>query len=50
MKCSICSCDVKEAKHIAIDENGEPVVLCDKCHDKASVFFEEVNRNGKTES
>lgn len=50
MKCTICSSDVEEAKHIAIDDNGDPQVLCDKCHDKVRIFFEEVKYRGKTQS
>ena len=50
MKCVICSSDVAEAKHIAIDDNGDPKVLCDKCYDKVRIFFEEVKSRGKAES
>ena len=50
MKCVICSSDVEEAKHIAIDENGDPQVLCDECHQKTRIFFEEVKYHGKTQS
>ena len=50
MKCVICSSDVEEANHIAIDEHGDPQVLCDDCHDKARIFFEEVKHHGKTQS
>lgn len=50
MKCVVCSSDVEEAKHIAIDENGDPQVLCDLCHAKVRIFFEEVKYHGKTHS
>lgn len=50
MKCAVCSSSVSEAKHIAIDNNGDPQVLCDKCHDKVRIFFEEVTYNGKRKS
>ena len=50
MKCIVCSSDVAEAKHIAIDENGDPQVMCDECHDKVRIFFEEVKHNGKVDS
>lgn len=50
MKCVVCSSAVTEAKHIAIDDNGDPQVLCDKCHDKVRIFFEEVKYHGKTHS
>ena len=50
MKCIVCSSDVEEAKHIAIDNNGDPQVLCDECHDKVRIFFEEVKYRGKTQS
>ena len=42
MKCVVCSSDVEEAKHIAIDDNGDPQVLCDKCYEEVRIFFEEV--------
>ena len=50
MKCVVCSSDVEEANHIAIDKNGDPQVLCDECHDKVRIFFEEVKYHGKTQS
>lgn len=50
MRCFVCAVEVKEAKHIAIDDKGEPRVLCDPCHDKVRIFFEEVKRSGKTQS
>lgn len=50
MKCTVCSCEVKEATHIAIDENGDPQVLCESCYEKVYIFFEEVKHNGKTQS
>lgn len=50
MKCIICSSIVREAEHIAIDDNGDPQVICDKCYDKARIFFEEVKHNGKAQS
>ena len=50
MKCIICSSDVKGANHIAIDENGDLQVLCEECHKKVCIFFEEVKRRGKTQS
>lgn len=42
MKCVLCESDVLEANHIAIDDNGDPQVICDKCHEKVRIFFEEV--------
>ena len=50
MKCAICSCDVSEANHIAIDDNGDPQVICDDCYNKSRIFFEEVKHHGKTQS
>lgn len=50
MKCMSCSSEVSEAKHIAIDDNGDPQVLCDECHRKFRIFFEEVKNNGKVKS
>ena len=50
MKCIVCSLEVEEANHIAIDENGDPQVMCDECHDKVRIFFEEVKFRGKTQS
>lgn len=50
MKCMSCSSEVSEAKHITIDDNGDPQVLCDECYEKVRIFFEEVKRNGKVKS
>lgn len=50
MKCVVCSSEVSEATHIGIDKNGDPQVLCDECHDKVCIFFEEVKHHGKTQS
>lgn len=50
MKCVVCASAVTEAKHIAIDDNGDPQVICDTCHDKVRIFFEEVKHNGKAQS
>ena len=50
MKCVVCSSDVAEAKHIAIDNNGDPQVMCDECYDKVRSFFEEVEYHGKAQS
>lgn len=50
MKCVICSSKVFEANHIAIDNNGDPQVLCNECHEKVRIFFEEVKCHGKTQS
>ena len=50
MKCVVCSSDVKEAKHIAIDKNGDPQVICEACHEKVRIFFEEVKYHGRTQS
>lgn len=50
MKCIVCSSDVAEAKHIGIDDNGDPQVICDQCHDKVRIFFEEVKHHGKADS
>ena len=50
MNCIVCSSDVEEANYIAIDENGDPQVMCDECHEKVRIFFEEVKHRGKTQS
>lgn len=50
MKCTMCECSVKEAEHIAVDDNGDPQVLCCKCYDKVRIFFPEVKRRGKIKS
>ena len=50
MKCIVCSSEVAEAKHIGIDDKGDPQVLCDQCHDKVRIFFEEVKHHGKADS
>lgn len=49
MKCVVCSSIVPEVNHIAIDDNGDPVVLCDRCHDKVRIFFEEVKYRGNSQ-
>ena len=50
MKCIVCSCEVRDAKYIAIDKNGDPQVMCDKCWEKVRIFFQEVKPNGKIKS
>lgn len=50
MKCVVCSGDVVEATNIAIDNNGDPQVLCDECYEKVRIFFEEVKYCGKAKS
>ena len=50
MKCLVCSREVKDAEHIAIDDYGDPHVICETCYDKVRIFFEEVKRNGKANS
>lgn len=50
MKCVVCSSEVEEAKHIAIDDHGDPQVLCGECYKKVCIFFEEVKHRGKTQS
>lgn len=50
MKCVVCLCEVSDAEHIAIDDYGDPQVLCESCHEKVRIFFEEVKHHGKVES
>ena len=50
MECVVCSSIVKDVKHIAIDDKGDPQVLCDECYEKVRIFFEEVKNYGKTQS
>lgn len=50
MKCVVCSSTVVEVKHIGIDDSGDPQVLCDECHEKVRIFFEEVKHHGKAKS
>ena len=50
MKCVVCSVDVAEVNHIAIDDCGDPQVLCDECYEKVRIFFEEVKYHGKAKS
>lgn len=40
MPCCICSKQVFEVDHIATDDNGDIIVMCDACYDKAKKFFE----------
>ena len=50
MNCIVCSSNVEEVNHLAIDEEGDPQVLCEECYDKVLIFFEEVKHRGKTQS
>ncbi len=52
MECIVCNKSMKgiDAEHIAINEEGEPVVMCDEFYDKVRVFFEEVKHHGKGNS
>ena len=50
MNCIVCSSNVEEVNHLAIDEEGDPQVLCEECYDKVRIFFEEVKHRGKTQS
>lgn len=50
MKCTVCSREVADVQHIAIDDNGDPQVMCSDCHDKVRIFFEEVKGHGKVKS
>lgn len=40
-RCVICGGRCT-ADHIAIDDGGDPVVMCDECFDKCRPFFQEV--------
>lgn len=40
MPCSICSKQVYEVEHISTDEQGDIIVMCPQCYDKAKKFFE----------
>lgn len=46
--CVICG-KKSTADHIAIDDKGDPVVMCDECYQKCRPFFEEV-KYGKSET
>lgn len=50
MKCVVCSLDILDVKHIAIDDDGDPQVICDECYEKVRIFFEEVKHHGKVKS
>ena len=50
MKCAVCSAKIRDASHIAVDENGEIQFLCDDCYEKVRIFFEEVKNHGKIKS
>lgn len=50
MGCFNCNGPVRDAKHLAVTQDGDPVVLCDTCYDELKIFFEEVKNNGKTDS
>lgn len=39
MRCYFCDGKVAEADHIAIDEEGEIVCMCDPCYQLAKKFF-----------
>lgn len=47
-KCVICGKRCP-ADHIAIDDKGDPVVMCDECYEKCLPFFQEVEY-GKLET
>ncbi len=40
-RCVICGCKCS-AEHIAIDDKGDPVVMCEECYQKCRPFFQEV--------
>lgn len=49
MVCYFCRAEIESADHIALDEEGEPVALCDACYKLASIFFEKgKDKNGKS--
>lgn len=50
MKCAMCNSNVISVEHIAIDDKGDPQVLCCSCYDKVKIFFREVKRRGKVKS
>ena len=50
MNCVCCSGAVKDVQHIAIDDNGDPIVLCEECYNKFRIFYEEVKHRGKVKS
>jgi hypothetical protein len=37
--CYFCRASITKADHIAVDEEGEPVCMCDSCFKLASIFF-----------
>lgn len=39
MPCCICSKQVEEAEYIAVDDNGDLIVMCSECYRKAKKFF-----------
>lgn len=43
-RCYVCRDFVKEANHIGIDNLGDPKVCCEKCYDRAKIFFDEAER------
>lgn len=49
MNCVMCGDSVHEVRHIALTDEGEPVVMCDACYKKAEPFFKEVSFHGKNE-
>lgn len=48
MLCYMCEQPGTKAEHIAVTADGEPVVMCQWCYDKARIFFEEVRPHGKS--
>lgn len=39
MSCCMCYKQVDEVEHFAFDKNGDVIVMCTRCYDKAKPFF-----------
>lgn len=48
MCCCMCSKQVYEVEHISVDDNGDIIIMCSACYDKAKQFFERSIKDGKS--
>lgn len=48
MCCHMCSKQVYEADHISVDRNGNVIVMCPQCYERAKEFFDGGAKNVKS--
>lgn len=44
----MCSKQVHEVEHIAVDDSGDIIVMCPECYNKAKQFFDGGAKDGKS--